>query len=272
MQDFLKTEDRQQKFEEHSLITNSVKKDVLYDLDSFLRQYHIYVENMRREKATGRILSPSDGGVFGSNRAEMSFLLSRSSAIETVCETGFNGGSSAFIWLTNPYVKKVYSFDLMEKEEKKNFKFVAKDYLQTTFPGKLEVIEGDSTISVPKFVKENPHVKCDLVLADGGHGGDIPYHDLNNLSQISHSGTLVLVDDYGNCSYCGGVTKSFDRLAAERIILKIACSNTCYKQYRGGHSIEKQKMGLENPYFDCEDGHYFCYARYTAKLPSVTNI
>jgi len=53
IQDLLKTGNRQQKFEELTQLTNSVssvKKDVLYDLDSFIRQYHIYVENMRREK------------------------------------------------------------------------------------------------------------------------------------------------------------------------------------------------------------------------------
>jgi hypothetical protein len=131
--------------------------------------------------------------------------------------------------------------------------------------GRLEIIPGDSTITVPKFVEAHPDVQCDLVLTDGGHFGDIPYKDMKNLRKISHEGTLLLIDDYGTCPYCNDVKKCFDRIIDEKLGIKIACSNTCYNQHRGGHVVDKNINALNASYHDCEEGHHLCYARFTGR-------
>ena len=79
----------------------------------------------------------------------------------TYCEIGFNSGhSAATVLSTNPH-SKVVAFDLGNKSSK-----AAKDYLDHKFPGRLHVIWGNSTKTVP--AAEKPE-KCDAFLVDGGH-------------------------------------------------------------------------------------------------------
>lgn len=120
----------------------------------------------------------TDAASYDSNRFEMFAMLTDGwRKAETVCETGFNVGSSARVFLQSPKVKRVLSFDLLERPAHK----YAAETMMKEHPGRLEVIGGDSRITIPKFVAENPDFVCDVVLVDGGHEGDVPLRDLENL-------------------------------------------------------------------------------------------
>ncbi len=194
--------------------------------------------------ASGEKYQATDGSVVGSNRAEMTFLLSRGPNVRTVCETGFNAGSSALIWLSNEYVSQVISFDLMEADYKRN----AFSILSQNFPGRLIVIRGATGQTLPEFAKANPQIRCDIVLIDGGHNGEVPYWDAVALRSMSDKNTIVIWDDYtleGKCSYCRDVRRASDRLVSEKKSIITACFNTCL------HSSNT-----------CENDHFFCVGRF----------
>ena len=69
-------------------------------------------------------------------------------------------------------------------------------YLQDKYPGRLTVIWGDSTKTMPEFRRMNPHVKCDLIIIDGGHTEPIATADLKNFHQLANTQNIVVMDDY----------------------------------------------------------------------------
>ena len=139
-------------------------------------------------------LHPSDieGGMHATQAKQMLNILQRAEkhgrVIRNICETGFfRGGSSLFWMLTKPEAI-VHSFDMgMHRNAKKWF--------SERFPGRWFGHEGDSTKTLVQFHQENPNWRCDLVLVDGGHQGEIPYIDLTNFKKLSHAKTIVIMDD-----------------------------------------------------------------------------
>jgi hypothetical protein len=112
--------------------------------------------------------------------------------LKTVCETGFNAGHSTFGWLTtNPGVH-VYSFDI----GKHDYSRPMATYLQKLYPDRLNVTWGDSTVTLPKFQQDHPHVKCDLIIIDGGHTQDVCESDFYNFMYMANFDNILILDDY----------------------------------------------------------------------------
>ena len=118
-------------------------------------------------------------------------LVNTSRFIKTVCETGFNAGHSSLSWLSGNPNTKVYSFDLGSFYYSRQMA----SFLQKQFPKRLTVIWGDSKVTIPTFVKENPRLKCDLIYIDGGHGYPEAKADLKNFQVMAKSASLLLLDD-----------------------------------------------------------------------------
>ena len=114
------------------------------------------------------------------------------SFVKTVCETGFNAGHSTLIWLlANPNVK-VYSFDL----NRHPCTAPMADYIRKRFPDRFTITYGNSTETLPAFRRENPDVKCDMSIADGGHTVPIASSDLENFYQMSTKLNIVFYDNH----------------------------------------------------------------------------
>ncbi len=113
--------------------------------------------------------------------------------VRTVCETGFNAGHSALMWLNGKPNTVLYSFDIA----KHSYVMPMVRVMKSLFPGRLHFTPGDSTESLPHFIKKNPHVNCDLVVIDGGHSGIVPKLDFENLKKMVIPGSLhmLLIDD-----------------------------------------------------------------------------
>ena len=78
---------------------------------------------------------------------------------------------------------------------------VGEKFIHKLFPGvKLRLIRGDSRITVPKFQRENPDIKCDFISIDGGHTGDIPKKDLHNMKLLAAKDHTVVIDDVNSQS------------------------------------------------------------------------
>ena len=163
-----------------------------------------YLEHRRKFQAVLRRVTgtrPVEGnsGNFES-QLRLYYYLARQPWVSTICEIGFNAGHSTLQWLAGNDKAIVYSFDIGEH----GYTRPMFTYLQRRFPGRLNVTIGDSRKTIPRFSATNRHVKCDLVIVDGGHTYDIALADLINMRALANADHNVLVfDDY--LSTFGGV-------------------------------------------------------------------
>ncbi len=106
-------------------------------------------------------------------------------------EIGFNAGHSADLFLKNNPSLKLTSFDLGSHE----YVLTAKEYIDTNYPNRHTLILGDSTVTVPKYINDNPGKVFDIIFIDGGHEYDIANADLENCRNLANKDTLVIMDD-----------------------------------------------------------------------------
>lgn len=124
----------------------------------------------------------------------------------TVCEVGFNMGHSALYWLIVG-ASRVLSFDLGEHA----YISPAATWLTERFPGRVQVIVGDSRVTVPSFHAMWPDVRCDLIFVDGGHTEAAAEADLRNFEPMANrTHHIVLMDDVDNPD----VARAWDNLLA----------------------------------------------------------
>lgn len=103
--------------------------------------------------------------------------------IKTVCETGFNIGHSSLNYLTANGQLVVYSFDLGEHR----YALEMSEYMTKKFPGRFFIHFGNSVMSIPEFIRDNPNFKCDFMLVDGGHWYPVALAVTKNLARIWQS-------------------------------------------------------------------------------------
>jgi predicted O-methyltransferase YrrM len=98
-----------------------------------------------------------------------------------------------------------YGFDLFEDMTKELFDYevakwpssmsdVAEKLSNTT--ADVELIKGNSNITLPLFIEKNKNIHIDLIFIDGGHSVETMQSDWNNISKIIDDDTIVLCDDY----------------------------------------------------------------------------
>ena len=121
------------------------------------------------------------------------------SFVETVCETGFNAGHSTLLWLLANPSAKVYSFDLGRHP----CTAPMADYLKKRFPDRFTITFGNSTETLPRFRRENPDVKCDLMIIDGGHTVDVASADFGNFYRMSNRKNIVFYDNHPDRFHIG---------------------------------------------------------------------
>jgi len=137
------------------------------------------------------------------------YALASNNAIKTICEVGFNTGHSALLWLWANRKSDIISFDLGQHAAVQ----VGFEFLSARFPGRLDLVRGNSSETVPEYSKacrhhqHCPQSRCDIVYIDGGHQHDQPWIDLTNMRRLSHENTIVLMDDTTiSCSYPSSLT------------------------------------------------------------------
>ena len=108
-----------------------------------------------------------------------------------VMEIGFNAGHSAEVFLQNNKDLTLTSFDL----GKYIYVKPAKEYIDATYPNRHTLILGDSTTTVPIYLKNNKDIKFDFIFIDGGHEYDVIKKDMENCFHLAHKDTIVAVDD-----------------------------------------------------------------------------
>lgn len=108
------------------------------------------------------------------------------SKVKTVLEIGFNAGHSSDFWLGHPGVS-VVSFEITPHKHT----LLGKQYIDEKYPGRHEMVWGDSTITIPKF-ETRPF---DLIFIDGGHEVEVARADIMNCMRFAGPETVVIMDD-----------------------------------------------------------------------------
>lgn len=118
-------------------------------------------------------------------------LITLSNDSINIMEIGFNAGHSAEVFLQNNSNLRLTSFDL----GRHTYVASAKEYIDIVYPNRHTLILGDSTISIPKFINDNPGKTFDLIFIDGGHDYAIAKADLENCRKLANKDTVVIMDD-----------------------------------------------------------------------------
>jgi hypothetical protein len=124
---------------------------------------------------------------YGLNKQLNLYDLSKNS--ETILEIGFNLGNSALLYLLSNSKSKIICFDIcIHKYVKLCF-----NYLNKLFPNRLQLIEGDSTKTIPLFYEKKYNNYFDLIHIDGGHEKHIAHQDFLNTYPMAKN--LIIFDD-----------------------------------------------------------------------------
>lgn len=130
----------------------------------------------------------------GSSSAEEVVYLGKTAAKERaslIAEIGFNGGVSSMALLKSSPDARVVSFDIGTH----TYIDAAKEYIDQQFPGRHELVIGDSLETVPRYHRDNPDTRFDLAFIDGGHAYEIVKGDIVNMRRLSRPGTALIMDD-----------------------------------------------------------------------------
>src|SRR6218665_3492234 len=159
----------------------------------------------------------------------MHYLAKQSSA-RSVCETGFNMGHSSFNYLTANSRVVVNSFDLGRHP----YAYPLSEYLRNLFPSRFFIHFGDSTQTIPNFIRANPGFRCDLMFVDGGHVYPVALSDLRNFARIANLDGNVIVLDYFPTDLGYELGMAWGEMKHEGIITELMrCRFTYSKGIRG---------------------------------------
>lgn len=115
-------------------------------------------------------------------------------------EIGFNAGHSAEVFLKNNPDCTLTSFDMGM------YRCVSysKKYIDAIYPNRHTLILGDSTVTVPRYINDNPGKTFDVIFIDGGHEYAVANADIENCKMLATPETIIMMDDV--CSADGQVT------------------------------------------------------------------
>jgi hypothetical protein len=120
-------------------------------------------------------------------------------ATTRICEIGFNAGHSTMLMLlgrdTTPLEFTV--FDIGHHA----YTRPCLDYMRSKFPHvSFEYVEGDSTVTMPKWIRENGNLSgvYEVVHVDGGHTDKCIINDMKNADILVKEGGIVIIDDTNN--------------------------------------------------------------------------
>jgi hypothetical protein len=117
-------------------------------------------------------------------------------AVTRICEIGFNAGHSSML-LVLGREKTPIDFTVFDIGHHAYTKPCV-NYIQSKFPHVcFEYIEGDSIVTVPKWIEKNKSLigSYDVVHVDGGHSDECIVNDIKNADILVKTNGIIIVDD-----------------------------------------------------------------------------
>lgn len=127
--------------------------------------------------------------ISGNNKGINLFSLGKNCS--RILEIGFNAGHSCLLFLLSNPENKIDCFDICEH----SYTNLCFDYLSKTFPGRINLYQGDSKKTLPDFKRENPEKFYDLIHIDGSHEINDANCDFYNTFCLSQKNGFVIFDD-----------------------------------------------------------------------------
>lgn len=106
-----------------------------------------------------------------------------------ILEIGFNAGHSALLFLLASPSSKLVCFDICQHP----YVYKCFKYLQSIFNDRIDLIVGDSTITVPQYKTSKPDSTFDLIHIDGSHDVNMARKDFMNCYDVASN--LIIFDD-----------------------------------------------------------------------------
>jgi hypothetical protein len=150
-----------------------------------------FVAREREAVLAATRLIPTEGHLLKVQAQFLHQLMLRQPWVREVAEVGFNAGHSSYIFLASRPDVRVTSFDLGEHR----YIGLAKSVIDETFPGRHELVTGDSRLTVPAWAKGHTDRRFDLIYIDGGHDVDVARADIDNCRLLATDRTIVVMDD-----------------------------------------------------------------------------
>ena len=179
----------------------------------------------------------------------LSFLarqVQENDGITRVAETGFNTGGSSRAFLAARTDVRVVSFDIGQHLSVSP----AKAQIDKKYPGRHELVLGDSTQTLPAYAKAHLDVRFDLVFIDGGHDYEVARADLANFRTMSHARTIVVMDDMTPWWKWGeGPTRAWNEAVAAGTIVesRVYKNGLAIKELTGRPADSVWAVGLYQP-------------------------
>lgn len=113
--------------------------------------------------------------------------------VRSIAEIGLNAGHSAEMFFKNcENLKDFVSFDINQHAYTKH----AVEYFSKKYQDRFTFIDGDSLATIPRYAKNFPQKKFDLIYIDGGHQFKVIFNDIKNCKALAHRDTVVWIDDF----------------------------------------------------------------------------
>ncbi len=217
-------------------------EEISNEYDSFTKEKEIILDDLKD------LIISSNGSLEGNSfyfhlslnlykelyAKQVNLFWSGKQAKTRICEIGFNAGHSTMLMLLGRDQTPIdfTIFDIGHHAYTKP----CLEYIKNKFSNvNFEYIEGDSIVTMPKWITDNPTLASsfDVVHVDGGHSENCIKNDLLNADLLVKINGIVIIDDtnmnhinrYVNLYLSSGNYKKLDIIKTigypHRIIMKI---------------------------------------------------
>ena len=153
---------------------------------------------------------------------------------KNVLEIGFNAGHSALLFLLANPTSKVVCFDICEHP----YTIKCFEYLQSIFKDRIELIIGDSTITIPDYKQKHPNTIFDVFHLDGSHDVNVAKKDFENAYDITKD--VIIFDDTQDSI----LSNLLDKFIKNRWVIEIQMRKTAKYEHRIVRKLNGVKISL----------------------------
>ncbi|MEU7474414.1 class I SAM-dependent methyltransferase [Lentzea sp. NPDC042327] len=152
-----------------------------------------------------------------SNLSQVLYLmyLARARKATRIAEIGFSIGFSSIAFLESSPAAQVTSFEIHDETPAKS----AKEFIDSRYPGRHQLVYGDSTQTVPAFQAPPTSDGFDLVFIDGAHEYPSVKADIANARRLAKPGATIVVNSMTPWFKWGiGPTTAWDEAVQDDVV------------------------------------------------------